>query len=165
MEIPEQITFSAYLSPVEGPMVHHVIYVPEAVSAKFRQPKGAVRVLCSVAGKEEFPCALNPRGNNYIIIASKALINSHKLSPDVPFTISIRKDTNDGLLLPEELNEVLDQDEWARTLFDKLLPGQKRGLIYYIRSAKSIDTRIKRALEIVDKLKTGRLHIQKKDNA
>lgn len=162
MEFCEPVSFTAYLSPVDGPMVHHVIHVPEETAAQFRQPKGAVRVLCSVAGKAEFPCALNPRGDGYIIIASKALISSHKLKHDTPFTVSIRKDLNDGLLLPEELEEVLKQDEWGSSLFDKLLPGHKRGLIYYIRTAKSIDTRVKRALEIIEKLKSGRLHVQKK---
>lgn len=142
-------------------MIHHVIHVPEEVAVHFRQPWGAVRILCSVSGQPEFPCALNPRGKNYIIIASKALIKLHKLQPDISFTVSVRKDPHDGLLLPEELEEVLDQDEWGGSLFNGLLPGHKRGLIYYVRSAKSVDTRIKRALEMIDKLKTGKLHVQK----
>lgn len=141
-------------------MVHHAIPVPEEVAAQFRQPKGAVRILCSVEGKEEFPCALNPRGEGYIIIASKQLIKKHKLSLDAPFMVTIRKDLNDGLLLPEELAEVLAQDEWAMQLFEKLKPGHKRGLIYYIRTAKTIDTRIKRSLDIVERLKAGTLHVQ-----
>lgn len=162
MAIDQPVTFNAYLSPVKGPMVHHVIQVPEEAVVYFRQSKGPVRILCSISGYTEFPCALNPRGNNYIIIASKALIKSHKLKLDIPFTVCIRKDVDNGLLLPEELEEVLDQDEWGKSLFEGLLLGHKRGLIYYIRSAKSVDIRIKRALDIIDKIKTGRLHVQKK---
>ena len=160
MQSSKAIIFNAYLSPVEGPMVHHVIHVPEEVAAQFRQPKGPVRILCSVEGQEEFPCALNPRGKDYVIIASKELINQHKLKSDVSFSVSIRKDLNDGLLLPEELLEVLNQDDWGNQLFNDLLPGRKRGYIYYIRKAKSIDTRIKRAIEIIEKLK-GTVHLQK----
>ncbi|HEY1024442.1 MAG TPA: YdeI/OmpD-associated family protein [Sphingobacteriaceae bacterium] len=160
MQTSHAVSFTAHLTPLDGPMVHHAIPVPEEVAAQFRQPKGAVRILCSVEGQEEFPCALNPRGEGYVIIASKALIRKHKLHMDVPFHVSIRKDLNDGLLMPEELVEVLDQDEWAAGLFEKLLPGHKRGLFYYIRSAKTIDTRIKRSFEIVEKLKTGTLHVQ-----
>lgn len=145
-------------------MVHHVIHVPEEVAARFRQAKGPVRILCSIEGQEEFPCALNPRGNNYVIIASKELIRQHRLKPDVSFSVSIRKDLNDGLLLPEELLEVLNQDEWGSQIFDNLLPGRKRGYIYYIRQAKSIDTRIKRAIEIIEKLKKESSHLHKGGN-
>ena len=161
METSDTASFTAQLSPVDGPMVHHVIHVPEEICSQFRQPKGSIRILCSIAGKPEFPCALNPRNSGYIIIASKALIKAHQLSPGTPFIVSIRKDVNDGLLMPEELEEVLEQDEWAGSLFDKLLPGHKRGLIYYVRTGQSAETRIKRAFEIAEKLKSGKIHSRK----
>ena len=155
------VSFTAYLSAIEGPMIHHVIRVPDEVTALFKKEKGAVRVLCSVEDMEEFPCALNPRGEDYVIMASKQLIRKHKLQPDLPFRVSIRPDENDGLELPEEFMEVLNQDEWGEQLFTALLPGRKRSLLYYIRSAKSPDTRIKRSLEIIEKLKSEQLHFQK----
>jgi hypothetical protein len=111
--------------------------------------------LCSIEGKNEFPCALNPRKEEYIIIVSKALKKEHKLISSKPFRVSIRIDPENGLLLPEELEEVLNQDQWGKRLFEALLPGRKRGYIYYVRNAKSIDTRIKRSLEIILKLKVG----------
>ncbi|KAA8483113.1 uncharacterized protein DUF1905 [Arcticibacter tournemirensis] len=158
---PQSVTFTATLSPVEGPMIHHVIIVPQEVSATFRKEKGAVRVLCSVEGKEEFPCALNPRGEEYVIMASKQLIRKHRLNEGVPFSVSVRSDLNDGLELPEEFVEVLNQDEYASQCFEALLPGLKRSLLYYIRSAKSTDTRIKRSLQIAEKAKTRQLYSQK----
>lgn len=154
-------SFSACLSPVEGPMIHHLIIVPREVSAKFRKDKGAVRILCSIEGKEEFPCALNPREGEYVIMASKQLIRKHRLKEGVPFSVSIRPDLNDGLELPEEFLEVLSQDDFANQCFEALLPGLKRSLLYYIRSAKSTDTRIKRSLQIAEKVKTGQLYSQK----
>lgn len=156
----QPISFMAYLTPVDGPMVNHVIIVPQDVSTLFRQPKGAVRVLCSVEGQAEFPCALNPRGADYVIIASKQLIRQHRLKHGVPFRVAIRKDEHNGLLMPEELAEVLCDDAHASQLFEDLAPGHKRGLIYYVRSAKSIDTRIKRSFELAEKLKSGKLHVQ-----
>jgi hypothetical protein len=135
-------------------MFTHSIRIPAEVASTFRTAKGAIRVLCAVEGNAEFPCALNPRGNEYIIIVSKAFIKQHKLAGLQNFQISIRPDPDNGLRMPEELREVLDQDEWGSRLFGALLPGRKRGYIYYVRSAKSIDTRIKRAFEIVEKLKT-----------
>jgi hypothetical protein len=149
----QPVIFTATLTEAEGPMFSYQIYIPKDVAEVFRQPKGAVRVLCSIKNAEEFPCALNPRGNDYIIIASKALVKKHRLENAVPFKVSLRSDPNDGLLLPEELLEVLLQDEFGNQVFEALLPGRKRGLIYYIRTGKSVDTRIKRSLEIIEKLK------------
>ncbi len=162
MPHPAPAAFTASLSPAEGPMIHHLIIVPEEVSAMYRKDKGAVRILCSVEGMEEFPCALNPRGEDYVIMASKQLIRKHHLKEGIPFKVSIRPDLNDGLELPEEFLEVLNQDGHANQLFEALLPGLKRSLLYYIRSAKSTDTRIKRSFQIAEKLKTGQLHVQKK---
>lgn len=149
--------FDGLLYEAEGPMRSSVIVVPDEVCQLFRESKGAVRILCSIKGGEEFPCALNPRGDGYVIIASKQLIKKHKLIPHVAFPVRVRSDVHEGLQLPEELLEVFMQDEHFSFEFEKLLPGHKRGLIHYIRSAKSVDTRIKRSLEIAEKAKTGTL--------
>jgi hypothetical protein len=149
----EPISLIAVLEPIDEKMVHHLIVVPNEIAEKFVSGKGAPRILCSVENKAEFPCALNPRHGRYVIIASKQLIKANKLKLDVPFKISIRIDPHNGLALPEELAEVLDQDEIALKAFDALNDGHKRGLIYYINQAKSIDSRIKRSLEIMEKMK------------
>lgn len=154
----KEAEFDGFLHAVDGPVNQYVIVVPEEVCRVFKEGKGAVRILCSINGWEEFPCALNPRGDGYVIISSKQLIKKHKLVPYVPFKVRVRNDVHDGLQLPEELLEVLMQDEHFSYEFEKLLPGRKRGLIYYIRSAKSVDTRIKRSLEIAEKVKTGTLY-------
>ena len=39
-----------------------------------------------------------------------------------------------------------------------MTPGRQRGLAYYITSAKTTDTRLKRALEIAHKLRTHTLY-------
>lgn len=161
----QPVDFAACLTPVDSPMLQHIVTVPRYVSEQFVQKKGAIRVLCSIDKQPEFPCALNPRGDEYMIIFSKNLIRQHRLQLNKPFTLSIRIDENDGMQLPEELAEVLLQDEYASQLFDELLPGHKRGLIYYIRTAKTTDTRIKRALYIAEKIKSGELSVQKKDQS
>ena len=81
------------------------------------------------------------------------MIKEHNLQLEVPFSISIRTDPGNGLELPEEFTEVLAQDEFAFQAYEALNDGGKRGYIYYIRQGKSIDTRIKRSLEISEKLK------------
>ena len=149
----ESVSFNVVLEPLDEKMVHHLIVVPDEIAEKFLDGKGPPRIFCSVEGSAEFPCALNPRHGRYVIIASKQLIKKNKLAVDVPFKISIRHDPHNGLGLPEELAEVLNQDEVASKAYEALNDGHKRGLIYYINQAKSIDSRIKRSLEIMEKMK------------
>lgn len=134
-------------------MVHHLIVVPDEIAKQFVTGKGAPRILCSVEGSAEFPCALNPRHGRHVIIASQQLIKKNKLSLERPFSIAIRHDPHNGLGLPEELAEVLEQDEVASKAYDALNDGHKRGLIHYINQAKSVDSRVKRSIEIMEKMK------------
>ncbi|SDL96143.1 Bacteriocin-protection, YdeI or OmpD-Associated [Daejeonella rubra] len=147
------LSFNVHLEPVEGPMVHHVIIVPDEFSKQFITGKGSACILCSIGQQPEFPCALIPRHERFVIIASKKLIKEHNLQLEIPFRISIRIDPGNGLELPEEFSEVLAQDEFAFQAYEALNDGGKRGYIYYIRQGKSIDTRIKRSMEIAEKLK------------
>lgn len=149
----EPVSFNVVLEPLDEKMVHHLIVVPDEIASRFVTGKGAPRIFCSVKNTTEFPCALNPRHGRYVIIASKQLIKKHKLTLGEPFTITIRTDPHNGLGLPEELTEVFDQDELGYQAYDALNDGHKRGLIHYINQAKSVDSRIKRSLEVVEKLK------------
>ena len=149
----EPVTLTVILESLNQKMVHHLIVVPSEIAENFVNGKGAPRIICSVKGNPEFPCALNPRHGRYVIIASKQLIKKNKLLADVPFEITIRHDPENGLRQPEELEAVLDQDEIASQAFAGLNDGYKRGYIYYINQAKSVDSRIKRALEIAAKIK------------
>lgn len=148
-----RISFNVILEPIDEKMVHHLIVVPDKIAGQFINGKGAPRIFCSVKGGPEFPCAINPRNGRYVIIASKQLIKKNKLHTDIPFEITIRHDPENGLGRPEELDEVLEQDEAAFQAYDALNDGHKRGYIYYVNQAKSIESRIKRALEIAEKIK------------
>lgn len=64
--------------------------------------------------------------------------------------------------LPEELMEVLAQDEEGNIKWQSLTPGLQRSKAYYVQSAKNTDTRIKRALELMHEVKTSSLLRQKK---
>lgn len=149
----EPVSFNVVLEPLDEKMVHHLIVVPDEIASLFIEGKGAPRIFCSVEGSSEFPCAINPRHGRYVIIASKQLIKKNKLTVNVPFQISIRHDPHNGLGLPEELAEVLDQDDVALKAYHALNDGHKRGLIHYINQAKSVESKIRRSLEVMEKMK------------
>ncbi len=149
----EIIRFSTCIVPVEGPMLHHIMEVPNETVAKFNAFKGHLRIFCKFGNAEEFPCALSARGDGYSIAISKKLMKEACVVAGQTILVSIRLDENDGLKLPEELAEVLVEDELGQKLYNDLNPGKKRGLIYYISSSKNVETRIKRAFYMINKLK------------
>lgn len=153
--LSQYLNFNSVVRRIEGPMLHHIIPVPTEVIDQFMPFKGAIRVLCKLGKADEFPCALIPANGAYHIAASKKLLSKAGFAEGQIVEVSIRKDEHNGLALPEELAEVLAQDEEGLNVFEALTPGKKRGLIYYISSSPNIDTRIKRSFYIIDKLKRG----------
>ena len=67
----------------------------------------------------------------------------------------------DEVDVPEELQAVLDQDREAMKTWKSFTPAWQRGLAHYVNAVKNIDSRIKRAIEIMEKAKYGQLHAQK----
>lgn len=64
--------------------------------------------------------------------------------------------------IPEELKEVLAQDEHGNREWQALKPGMQRSLAYYVNGVKNIDSRIRRSFELIEKLKNKQLFSQKK---
>ena len=56
---------------------------------------------------------------------------------------------------PEELLEVLAQIPEAQAFYNKLTTGAKRSVVIHISQAKTVETRIKRSLELAEKMAMG----------
>jgi hypothetical protein len=63
---------------------------------------------------------------------------------------------------PIEMAEALEQDPEAIAIWSTYTVGKKRSLLHYVSSAKSTDTRIKRALELCHKMKTNTFYVDRK---
>lgn len=113
-------------------------------------------------GEHSYHRALQMRKDGYALITlSKSLLKENGIRVGDRIACRISKDESQyGMDFPGEFREVLAQDDEARTIFEALRPGLQRGVLHYVASAKSTDSRIKRALEIAEKMKTGRLHGQ-----
>ena len=69
-------------------------------------------------------------------------------------SVKLCKDESEyGLPMPEELAELLAQDEEGDRLFHALTPGKIRTLLYIIGQPKNSDDRLHRALAVVEHLK------------
>jgi len=114
----------------------------------------STRVLCTINGYE-FPCALRLiKELGYIITLSKEKAKLCKVKEGSRTVAQIVKDESEyGFPVPEEWEEYLKQDDELKMMFEALTPGKRRGWLYHIGSAKSIDTRIKRCVLIAEKVR------------
>lgn len=62
---------------------------------------------------------------------------------------------SDKVEAPEELLAVLEQDEEGLHMWKALTPGMQRSLCHYVNGVKNTDSRISRALLLINKMKQG----------
>jgi len=94
-------------------------------------------------------------GNNKAYIAiSKARMKEINVDFNDFVTIELEKDYSKyGFIVPEEFEEVLDQDTDASNLFKQLPLGAQRAVIYIVLQLKSSDKRIEKSIFLLDNLK------------
>ncbi|WP_187270851.1 YdeI/OmpD-associated family protein [Neolewinella aurantiaca] len=148
---------------------HNVFLVKKsAVGELLKREKNATRIIFSINGKGRIHRALSPSGDGeYFILINQDIVKQYQLEPGEEVSLQILPDDSEyGMPLPEELAELWSVDEAAYTVFHKLTPGKQRGLIYQVSKPKGAATRIKKAVQICEYLKSvnGKLD-QKELNA
>jgi hypothetical protein len=130
------------------------VKVPEAVAKAFAEGNDR-RVVCTLNGSVEFQCAIMPAGEGvFFINLNKQLRDKLKLKEGSRVRVSLCKDESEfGLPMPQELDELLQMDEEGRRLFMALTPGKKRNLLYITGQPKTPDGRLRRAVIVVDHLR------------
>lgn len=127
------------------------------------------RVICRLNGTVEYQCAMVPKGEGiYVISVNKKLRDQLNLVAGSRVQVVLKKDESIyGLPMPEELAEVLSQDEEGNKFFHALTDGKIRTLLYIAGNVKSSEKRIERALIIVEHLKAqgGKLDYRKLNQA
>ncbi len=113
------------------------------------------RVVCLLNEKVEYQCALLPRGDGtFVITMNKKIQTKLGLKFGSNVAVSLRKDESEyGLPMPEELAELLAQDDAGNKFFHALTPGKIRTLLYIIAQPKNSDARLSRAITIMEHLK------------
>ncbi len=114
------------------------------------------RILCTIKGHTLHCAILNKKELGRYIMVSKTAKEKIKAEYGDELVLKISKDTSEYQMeVSEEFQEVLSTDEEGILRFEKLTPGKKRSLIHYVGKAKNSDTRINRAIKIVENLKMG----------
>ena len=149
--------FTTNLSRFDSQLWGHHILVPDAISQHFLK-EGNTRVLCSLNGDEPFHCALMPRGDGmYFININKEVRDKLNLRLGAEINATLKKDESKyGMPMPEELEELLAQDPEGDELFHALTPGKQRSLIYIAGKPKQSETRLKKAVVVIEHLKANK---------
>ena len=129
--------------------------VPQEVASQFMPDRKPVRMVCVLNNSVEFQCAIRPKGDGgFFINVGVPIRTEAKLTLGCKLFVKVWRDESPyGRDMPEELAELLAIDPEGDRLFHQLLPSHQRGIIHYIASSKIVQTRIDRAIKMIDRLK------------
>lgn len=149
------VSFTTIILESTGMSGHHFIQVPNEIAHEFTE-KSKVRVICNINDVFEFQCALMPQKEHFHIGMGKNIMKKVGIEKGEEVQITLQKDESEyGLLMPEVLQEILEQDEEANKAFHALTPGRQRSIIHMVSKPKRLDTQIKRAVIITENIKLG----------
>ncbi len=147
-------TFQSIISSIGGHVWQVGIPIPDKISKELVK-EGEKRVVCTIE-EERFQAALIPDGSGgFFVLLNKE--RRKKLGKDVGDTIEISLEKDDskyGMPMPEEFQELLNQDPEGDTLFHRLTPGKQRSLLHIIGKPKTSNTRLTKAIVIISYLKS-----------
>ena len=150
----KQVKFKTELTISSTGSGWHFLIVEKEIVARFEFEDKFKRVVCSINGGEAFQCALLPWGKLfYIIVNKKKRDEVGVVTGDIVDVVLVKDESKYGLPMPEEFEEVLNQDPEGDRLFHALGKGKQRSLLYLLSRSKDIDTRIHQALIVVEHLK------------
>lgn len=153
----DQVHFESILERLPKKGGEFYMLVPDEVAAQFTEGRKPARVRCVINGAVHFQCAVRPKGGGgfYINVAT-SLRQQGKLVLGQKLQVGIRKDDSEyGRDMPEELQELLAQDEALLVLFQNAKPAMQRAIIHYVASAKSVQVRIDRSIMMTDRLRNA----------
>ncbi|GEO02843.1 hypothetical protein AAE02nite_05070 [Adhaeribacter aerolatus] len=148
------IRYSTQINRLEHLVGMHYLEVPRQVVQQLGG-KFNLRLLCTVNDKLTFQGGLVAlgQGDAYISISNKRLKQLGLKYGDW-VSVSLEEDKSQyGMAVPEELAELLRQDEAGRQRFERLTPGRQRYIIHYVSSVKNTQLRVDRAITLIENLK------------
>jgi hypothetical protein len=133
----------------------HVIVPPDLV-AQVLETVPDRRLIVTLNGEVAFHCALQPKGDGtWFIHVNKARQKKLGLRIGDDVAVALRPDNSKyGMEMAEELAVLLEQDPEGDRCFHLLTAGKQRSLLHIINTAKRSDTRLRKAVAIIEYLKS-----------
>lgn len=151
-------TFTSTVRRSESGLRFHYLEVPDEI-LKWVTKAGHRRVILDLAGVEHKRAIQGRVNETAVIVVGQDILRTVRAREDDEMTLQISIDPDpDFIDLCDEFQAVLDTDEEAAAKFFAFTRGKQRSLAYYANSAKRSETRIKRGLELAEKIRTNTLH-------
>jgi len=136
----------------------HGIPVPDNVSATLRD-SGVSRLIVTINGYSLRRALQGSKEFGSHIVVGLDLLRQAGAGLGDEVDVQIQQDPHpEHIDLCDELLIALEQDPEAMKKWESMTLGKKRSIAFHVSSAKREETRIKRALDIAMKLRTGSLH-------
>jgi hypothetical protein len=151
-----RVRFRAVLRPIEGGTY---VDIP-AVAVEGLQATGRTSVIGTIDGrpfKHQFmPYVFEDEGRKVVMAVNKATRTA--LGKEAGDTVEFELERDErsrsaDVIVPEELVEALAADARATAAFDALAPSHRREYADFVAEAKRPETRVRRAAQIVERLK------------
>ena len=155
-------SFTCEITRLEDGMKHHVVTVPPRVADTFEAEN--VRRIILTIGEFSYRRAIQRKkdGRRYVVLG-RPILKETGLQEGSHVTVKIAEDSDpDFVEMGAEFSEVLELDPEAKARWDTFPVGKRRSLAMYVTTAKRSDTRIRRALELAEKIRTHTLHDDRK---
>ncbi len=141
--------------------VQHYVPIPDDVAEHLLRAETR-RMIVTFNGHTERRALHNMRGMGPAVMLSQRLMRQLRLDYGDIVEAAICVDPDpDYVEMCEEFVIALEQDQEAAERFYAMTPGKRRSLAQYPNSAKRVETRIKRSLELAFRLRTFTLHSDK----
>ena len=151
------MTFTAIITFMDDSALYggHVI-VPAAIAERLTEDVPDRRLIATLNDREEFHCALQPKGDGTCFIhVNKDRQKKLGLGIGDEVRVSLRPDDSRyGMAVPEEFAVLIEQDPEGDRCFHLLTIGKQRSLLHIINTAKRSDTRLRKAVAIIEYLKS-----------
>lgn len=160
----ESFSFTSFVDITDGgAMALHFITVPHEIAQQLAD-KFPCRVICSM-NDFSFHAGVVKRGlDGFVIQMGRKTVKSCNITLGQEVQVMLSPDrTEYGYELPEEMQELLLQDDIGRANWEALNPGHKRSLLHYVCSTKNPELRIKRSILILQRAAEIRAERLKKE--
>lgn len=148
-----EFTFKSTLARLDSSVWGLYFDIPKEVSDAFLE-KGVKRFVYNLGGQKVIHRAMLPHGDGlYFLYVNKALMKEFRWPIGTELEITMKEDTSEfGMEMPEEFEEALMAFPDAAEYFNNLTPGKQRTLIYMVAKPKRVETKVKKAIQIVEYL-------------
>ena len=145
--------FSGKLESVQFNLTTTAVLIPHRMSVDF--PKGRLKVIGLMNGAPfSLPIQYRKQTGRFFPV-SAALRQSARVNVGDTVNICFRLIDEDRVEFPEVLENVVEGYDKSDKTWNKSINGGKRFLESYLSSAKQMDSRLKKSIEVVQKSKAA----------